>query len=179
MGAPNVLLLDEPTNDLDFQTLTILEDYLDEFPGAVIVVSHDRYFLDRVVEKIFAFENDGSIKQYVGGYSDYSQTVALQAAEDSNLGKTVEFKEPQSEKPKERVRKFTFKEQKEYAEIDAVIASVESEIKMIGERMNTSGSDFTLLQELTGMQQELEKKLEGLLERWTYLNELAEEIGQP
>ncbi len=179
MGAPNVLLLDEPTNDLDIQTLTILEDYLDEFPGAVIVVSHDRYFLDRVVEKIFAFENDGSIKQYVGGYSDYSQTVALQAAEDSNLGKTVEFKEPQSEKPKERVRKFTFKEQKEYAEIDAVIASVESEIKMIGERMNTSGSDFTLLQELTGMQQELEKKLEGLLERWTYLNELAEEIGQP
>ncbi|WP_378955291.1 ABC-F family ATP-binding cassette domain-containing protein [Pelosinus sp. sgz500959] len=178
MAAPNVLLLDEPTNDLDIQTLTILEDYLDDFPGAVIVVSHDRYFLDRVVEKVFAFESDGSIKQYVGGYSDYSQAVALQAADDGGAGKIVESKEFPSEKPKERIRKFTFKEQKEYAEIDAVIASVEDEIKVLGNRMNTSGSDFTLLQELTGMQQELEKKLEELLERWTYLNELAEEIGQ-
>lgn len=177
MGAPNVLLLDEPTNDLDIQTLTILEDYLDEFPGAVIAVSHDRYFLDRVVEKVFAFENDGSIKQYVGGYSDYSQAV-LQAAEESSQEKTAEVKEPQTEKPKDRVRKFTFKEQKEYAEIDALIASVEAEIKVIGNRINMAGSDFTLLQELTGMQQELEQKLDGLLERWTYLNELAEEIGQ-
>ncbi len=179
MGAPNVLLLDEPTNDLDIQTLTILEDYLDEFPGAVLVVSHDRYFLDRVVEKVFAFEGDGAIKQYVGGYSDYSNAVALQVASEDKQEKVTEVKENQGEKPKERARKFTFKEQKEYAEIDAVIASVENEIKVIGDRMNTSGSDFTLLQELTEMQQELEKKLEDLLERWTYLSELAEEIGQP
>ncbi|MBC8014764.1 MAG: ABC-F family ATP-binding cassette domain-containing protein [Sporomusaceae bacterium] len=179
MAAPNVLLLDEPTNDLDIQTLTILEDYLDEFPGAVIVVSHDRYFLDRVVEKVFAFESDGSIKQYVGGYSDYTQASALQAIENNSQGKIAETKEIQIDKPKERSRKFTFKEQKEYAEIDAVIASVENEIKVIGTRINTCGSDFTLLQELTGVQQQLEEKLEELLERWTYLNELAEEIGQP
>jgi ATP-binding cassette subfamily F protein uup len=178
MAAPNVLLLDEPTNDLDIQTLTILEDYLDDFPGAVIVVSHDRYFLDRVVEKIFAFESDGSIKQYVGGYSDYAQAVTMQTAAQNNQGKAVEGKEVRSEKPKERIRKFTFKEQKEYAEIDAVIASVEDEIKVVGNRINSCGSDFTLLQELTGIQEQLEEKLEGLLERWTYLNELAEEIGQ-
>ena len=179
MTSPNVLLLDEPTNDLDIQTLTILEDYLDEFSGAVIVVSHDRYFLDRVVDKVFAFASDGSIKQYVGGYSDYFQVAQLQEAEDGSQGKTVEVKETQTEKPKERARKFTFKEQKEYGEIDAVIAKVEDEIKMIGNRMNTCGSDFSLLQELTGVQQQLEKKLEELLERWTYLNELAEEIGEP
>ena len=179
IAAPNVLLLDEPTNDLDIQTLTILEDYLDDFPGAVIVVSHDRYFLDRVVEKVFAFASDGSIKQYVGGYSDYSQVIASELAMDSQQGKNVEVKESQGEKIKERVRKFTFKEEKEYAEIDAVIASVESELQVIGARINTCGSDFSLLQELTGLQEQLEGKLEELLERWTYLNELAEEIGQP
>ena len=179
IGAPNVLLLDEPTNDLDIQTLTILEDYLDDFPGAVIVVSHDRYFLDRVVEKVFVFEIDGAIKQYVGGYSDYSQAVTLKMTLESNQGQTIEVKDSQGEKIKDRVRKFTFKEEKEYGEIDAVIASVESELKVLASRINTCGSDFSLLQELTGIQQELEGKLEELLERWTYLNELAEEIGQP
>ena len=180
MASPNVLLLDEPTNDLDIQTLTILEDYLDEFPGAVIVVSHDRYFLDRVVEKVFAFENDGSIKEYVGGYSDYSQAVQLQESTmDSSQEKSVEVKESTGERTKERARKFTFKEQKEYEEIDAVIAGVENEMKVVATRINTCGSDFTLLQELTGLHEQLGEKLEGLLERWTYLNELAEEIGQP
>ena len=180
MASPNVLLLDEPTNDLDIQTLTILEDYLDEFPGAVIVVSHDRYFLDRVVEKVFAFENDGSIKEYVGGYSDYSQAVQLREnSMDNNQGKTIEIKEPTGERTKERARKFTFKEQKEYEEIDAVIAGVENEMKVVATRINACGSDFTLLQELTSLHEQLGEKLEGLLERWTYLNELAEEIGQP
>lgn len=177
MGAPNVLLLDEPTNDLDIQTLTILEDYLDDFPGAVIAVSHDRYFLDRVVDKVFAFEKDGSIKQYMGGYSDYSAAMALKSVDD-NLDKEANNKESQIERPKERSRKFTFKEQKEYGEIDAVIAGVEKEIQIVGARINDTGSNFALLQELTQVQQQLEKKLEELLERWTYLNELAEEIGQ-
>jgi len=177
MAAPNVLLLDEPTNDLDIQTLPILEDYLDEFPGAVVVVSHDRYFLDRIVEKVFAFSGDGSITQYVGGYSDYFEVIARQGNDDSNQEKNVVDKEVQKEKPKDQVRKFTFKEQKEYEEIDAIIASVENEIKIVAGRMNASGSDFSLLQELTVMHQELEAKLETLLERWTYLNELAEEIG--
>lgn len=180
MASPNVLLLDEPTNDLDIQTLTILEDYLDDFPGAVLVVSHDRYFLDRVVEKVFAFESDGSIKEYVGGYSDYSQVVALRESNMAvNEEKISPVKESSGEKIKERARKFTFKEQKEYEEIDAVIAGVENEIKVVATRINTCGSDFTLLQELTALHEQLEEKLEGLLERWTYLNELAEEIGQP
>lgn len=177
MGSPNVLLLDEPTNDLDIQTLTILEDYLDEFPGAVIVVSHDRYFLDRVVEKVFAFENDGTIKQYVGGYSDYQNTLSLAAEEEKqNAAKEIGIEPPQIEKPKERSRKFTFKEQKEYEEIDAVINGVENEIQIVSNRMNHTGSNFTLLQELTELQQQLEKKLADLYDRWTYLNELAEEI---
>ena len=179
MASPNVLLLDEPTNDLDIQTLAILEEYLDEFPGAVIVVSHDRYFLDRVVEKTFAFESDGSIKQYVGGYSDYFEAVALQAIEDGNPKKSMEVKEALTERPKEVVRKFTFKEKKEYGEIDTVIASIENEIKVVKTRMNETGSDFSLLQELTDVELQLEKKLEQLVERWTYLNELAEEIGEP
>jgi ATP-binding cassette subfamily F protein uup len=177
MGSPNVLLLDEPTNDLDIQTLTILEDYLDEFPGAVIVVSHDRYFLDRVVEKVFAFENDGTIKQYVGGYSDYQNTLALAANEEKhNPEKETGIEPSQIEKPKERSRKFTFKEQKEYEEIDAVINGVENEIQIVSNRINHTGSNFTLLQELTELQQQLEKKLADLYDRWTYLNELAEEI---
>lgn len=175
MGAPNVLLLDEPTNDLDIQTLTILEDYLDEFPGAVIVVSHDRYFLDRVVDKLFAFEEDGSIKQYVGGYSDYQEALASKISE-GNKEKETATHPSQVEKPKERSRKFTFKEQKEYEEIDAVIANVEKEIQMVGTRINGAGSNFVLLQELTDLQQELEQKLSELFDRWTYLNELAEEI---
>jgi len=179
MSSPNVLLLDEPTNDLDIQTLTILEDYLDEFPGAVVVVSHDRYFLDRVVGKIFAFEKDGSIKEYVGGYSDYSQLVQLRESMENSQGKPIELKTSSADRPKDRVRKFTFKEQKEYQEIDEVIAGVENEIRVVGTRINSCGSDFSLLQELTGVQQQLEEKLEQLLERWTYLNELAEEIGQP
>ncbi|AIF50007.1 ABC-F family ATP-binding cassette domain-containing protein [Pelosinus sp. UFO1] len=176
MGAPNVLLLDEPTNDLDIQTLTILEDYLDEFPGAVIVVSHDRYFLDRVVEKLFAFEEDGSIKQYVGGYSDYQEALASKGISEGNKEKETVAHPSQVEKPKERSRKFTFKEQKEYEEIDAVIASVEKEIQIVGTRINGAGSNFVLLQELTDLQQELEQKLAELFDRWTYLNELAEEI---
>jgi len=177
MAAPNVLLLDEPTNDLDIQTLTILEDYLDEFPGALIVVSHDRYFLDRVVEKVFAFEDEGVIKQYMGGYSDYSQAIELEKATKNSLEKMIEVKDVSAEKPKERARKFTFKEEREYEEIDARIAEAESEIAVVAKRMNTCGSDFTLLQELTATQKDLEAKLEGLLDRWTYLNELAEEIN--
>lgn len=177
MAAPNVLLLDEPTNDLDIQTLTILEDYLDEFPGAVIVVSHDRYFLDRVVEKVFAFENDGTIRQYVGGYTDYQNTLKFELGEEKqNQEKETSIEQTQLERPKERSRKFTFKEQKEYEEIDAMIASVENEIEIVSNRINTTGSNFTLLQELTEIQQQLEKKLADLFDRWTFLNELAEEI---
>ncbi|CVK21379.1 ABC-F family ATP-binding cassette domain-containing protein [Sporomusa sphaeroides] len=179
MSAPNVLLLDEPTNDLDIQTLSILEDYLDDFPGAVIVVSHDRYFLDRLVEKIFAFEGDGRITQYPGNYSDYQERVSMLEAEalPTNKNKnTADKKIAAQDKPKERPRKLSFKEQREYEQIDEVIAGVEQELSQVAHAINTAGSNFELLQELTAKQQDLELRLNELLDRWTYLNELVEEL---
>ncbi|KYZ78102.1 ABC transporter [Anaerosporomusa subterranea] len=177
MGAPNVLLLDEPTNDIDIQTLTVLEDYLDDFAGAVIVVSHDRYFLDRLVDKIFAFEGDGRITQYVGGYSDYRAASLLRYSETISNGKPVEEKKTILVQPvKDRPRKFTFKEQREFEQIDDVIASVESELRAVTAQLDGAGSDYELLRQLTVRQQELESRLDELLERWTYLNELAEEM---
>jgi len=189
MGAPNVLLLDEPTNDLDIQTLTILEGYLDDFPGAVIAVSHDRYFLDRTTDKIFAFEGEGAIRSYVGNYSDYREQVyaaeqeAVQATNLASLSKAYratnalsETEEP--EKKKERPLKMTFKEQQDFAQIDAQIAQVEEELQNNNQQMNEMGSDFGKLTELVAIQQVLEKQLDDLLERWTYLTELAEKIAQ-
>ena len=176
MGAPNVLLLDEPTNDLDVQTLTILEDYLDDFPGAVVVVSHDRYFLDRVVEKVFAFEGDGVVTQYAGGFSDYQGKRVAPEPTPKMKDKTGDARKtvpPEAIRP---IRKFTFKEQREYEEIDAVIAGVETQLQEVAGRINNAGTDFELLQKLTVAQNELERQLDDLMERWTYLNELAEEI---
>lgn len=179
MSAPNVLLLDEPTNDLDIQTLTILEDYLEDFPGAVIVVSHDRYFLDKLVDKIFAFEGSGHIVQYPGNYSDYQEKMSLQAAQMAEKEKQeTQKKQPaMQDKPKERPRKLSFKEQREYEQIEDVIAGVEQELAQVGAAINTAGSNFELLQELTARQQELEERLDELLERWTYLNELVAELA--
>jgi ATP-binding cassette subfamily F protein uup len=171
MGAPNVLLLDEPTNDLDIQTLTILEDYLDDFSGAVITVSHDRYFLDRVVDKIFSFTGNGCITQAVGGYSDYLDAKRQAAGQVALEKKSVTY-----DKPKERVRKFTFKEQREFEQIDDTIAGVEQALRQVAANINNAGSNFELLAQLISQQQQLERDLEELLERWTYLNELAEEI---
>jgi ATP-binding cassette subfamily F protein uup len=177
MGAPNVLLLDEPTNDLDIQTLTVLEDYLDDFTGAVILVSHDRYFLDRLVGKIFAFEGDGKITQYVGGYSDYRAASILRCSQIVSNGKPADEKKTLPVQPaKDRPRKFTFKEQREFEQIDDIIAGVESELQAVTGQLDGAGSDYELLRQLTIRQQELERQLDELLERWTYLNELAEEI---
>jgi ATP-binding cassette subfamily F protein uup len=189
MGAPNVLLLDEPTNDLDIQTLTILEGYLDEFAGAVIAVSHDRYFLDRVTDKIFAFEGEGVIRSYVGNYSDYREQVyaaeqeALQAANLSSLTKAlratdVQLVKGEPERKKERPLKMTFKEQQDFAQIETHIAQAEEELLNNNQHMNDVGSDFGKLTELVGIQQVLERNLNDLLDRWTYLNELAEKIAQ-
>jgi len=189
MAAPNVLLLDEPTNDLDIQTLTILEGYLDEFPGAVIAVSHDRYFLDRITDKIFNFEGEGTIRSYVGNYSDYREQVyaaeqeVVQAANLASLAKAYretggrpEKGEP--ERKKERPLKMTFKEQQDFAQIDAQIAQVEEELQKNNQLMHDMGSDFGKLTELVAIQKALEEKLEDMMDRWTYLNELAEKIAQ-
>lgn len=177
MGAPNVLLLDEPTNDLDIQTLTILEDYLDDFPGAVIVVSHDRYFLDRVVDKLLAFTEHGQISKYLGNYSDYLELVKSEAeTKESGEYKAGQNKKGLSDLNKSRSLKFTYKEQQEFEQIDDVITGVEEELKEVNDKVNQAGSDFLLLQELVKRQQELDKRLDELMERWAYLNELAEQI---
>lgn len=176
MSAPNVLLLDEPTNDLDIQTLTILEDYLDGFPGALIVVSHDRYFLDRLVDKVFAFEGNGLISLHNGGYTEYQERVR-----DIEPVNQEKFKQAASAKAKDhttsRPVKFTFAEQREFEQIDDLIAQAEQDLSRVQTQINLSGSDFEALQQLVVEQKGLEAKLDNLLERWTYLNELAEKIN--
>lgn len=174
MQAPNVLLLDEPTNDLDIPTLTVLEDYLDEFPGTVIIVSHDRYFLDRTVEKIFAFTEAGEIEVYLGNYSDYEQKRKKEA---KNLDVKSEKKNVQANE-KNTVLRFTYKEKLEYEGIENVITDLEEQIALIQEKINGAGSDFLLLQELTQKEQELNLLLAEKLDRWAYLSELAEKITQ-
>ncbi len=179
MGAPNVLILDEPTNDLDIQTLTILEEYLDEFSGTVIIISHDRYFLDRVAEKILAFKEDHSIQHYVGNYSAYEIFTKEQAIEKENKKKENENKNTVKHLHTEKKKplKFSFKEEREYETIDEDIASVEKKLNGVHMKINEAGSDFELLQDLVKIQKELEEELERKLERWTYLNELAEKIA--
>ena len=179
MEAPNVLILDEPTNDLDITTLTILEDYLDSYEGIVITVSHDRYFLDRIVRRIFAFEENGSIRQYEGGYTEYLQKRPEQEPMEKNISVT---KESQSDskatwKHKEKV-KFSYKEQREYETIEEEIDKLEQRIAAIDEEMGKCVSDFVRLNELTKEKEEKEQALEEKLERWTYLEELAAKIKE-
>lgn len=176
MGAPNVLLLDEPTNDLDIETLSRLEDYLDEFDGVVITVSHDRYFLDRICNKIFAYEGNGRIFIFTGNYSDYTIFREIQGIEfeDAKPEKVVEPKK-EKEKPKsDKKTKFSYKEQKEYDSIDSDIEQLEKKIAALEESTAVYATDFTKLQEIMNEKAELEKELEYKYERWEYLNELAE-----
>lgn len=173
MTAPNVLLLDEPTNDLDIPTLSVLEDYLDSFAGAVIAVSHDRYFLDRFANKIFALQPGGTLRQFVGGYSDYENTLAQEAAEQAvEKPKATAVKEAV---PKPAKKKMTYSERLELENIDQDIARTEAELKMLGMEINSCGSDFVRLGELTKEQEAAQKKLDELVDRWAYLSELAEE----
>lgn len=177
MTAPNVLILDEPTNDLDIQTLTILEDYLDSFDGIVITVSHDRYFLDRVVRRIFAFEENGVIQQYEGGYSDYLIACELRNPSDEN-STTVIQKETKNVKIKEKKLKFTYQEQKDFETIDEDIETLEEQLKHLEEEMLESASNYGKLAELMKKKEELSEKLDEKMQRWEYLNDLAERIEQ-
>ncbi|WP_367568309.1 ABC-F family ATP-binding cassette domain-containing protein [Lacrimispora sp.] len=182
MEAPNVLLLDEPTNDLDIQTLTILEDYLDSFPGIVVAVSHDRYFLDRVVRRIFAFEGQGEVTQYEGGYTDYQ--AAFQAKYPDGLPgqeepgkKSEEEVKKNREKPRgERKLKFSYKEQKEWDTIEEDIAALEEKIQALDGQIAEAASNYSKLNALMEEKTEQERLLEEKMERWMYLNDLAEQI---
>lgn len=175
MAAPNVLLLDEPTNDLDIQTLGILEDYLEDFPGAVIAVSHDRYFLDRVARSIFEVSPEGDIRRYNGGYSDYLE--AREEIEADSKTEKSESKQTQRVKTTEKL-KFSFKEQREFETIDDEIAALEGKIAEICALEQEFASDYLRLQELMGQRSALEKELEEKTDRWVYLNELAEKIEE-
>lgn len=210
MEAPNVLILDEPTNDLDITTLTILEDYLDKFNGIVIEVSHDRYFLDRTVKRIFAFEGNGVINQYEGGYSDYvlrKEMSEIEAGENASMGIKGSGKNKDSvslkgnEKSKDikggedsaedstkngsnssdrnanRKPRFSYKEQREYDTIENEVSELEDKISNLEKEIESNATDFVKLGELTKEKEQAEALLEEKMDRWVYLEELAEKIA--
>lgn len=185
MQAPNVLILDEPTNDLDIDTLTILEDYLDSFPGAVIIVSHDRYFLDRLVVRTFAFEENGHIGHYTGGYSKYMNEKEAREAEQSEKatdksvdkkGETVSSTTSSGRNSRAKKLKFSYNEKREYETIDDDIAELEEKISLIEKEINLNSSDYASLTQLSEEKAKLDEELLAKMERWEYLNELAERI---
>ncbi len=184
--------MDEPTNNLDIATLTILEDYLDRYEGIVVTVSHDRYFLDRTMKRIFAFEEDGKLRQYEGGYTDYSlkklaekeEKAAEEAAQTGKTGNGNGAKpDPQTGQKGQRTRgpqklKFTYQEQKDYETIEADIAALEEKIGKLDEEMAAVSTDFVKLNQLTAEKEETEKLLEEKMDRWMYLEELAARIAE-
>lgn len=207
MEAPNVLILDEPTNDLDIATMTLLEDYLDHYDGIVITVSHDRYFLDRIVRRIFAFEN-GTLRQYEGGYTDYAQrkeweewqaAEALNAGRSGGRGNTAASRKGGSQETAEgndgaasqeaafskngkprgpRKLRFTWQEQKDYETIEEEIADLEEKIESLEGAMNGAASDFVKLNQLAQEKEAAEQALEEKMDRWMYLEDLAQKIAE-
>lgn len=183
MSAPNVLILDEPTNDLDITTLQILEDYLDHFKGIVIVVSHDRYFLDRVVRRIFAFEEGGVLRQHEGGYTDYAQRKESEGqAAQVKMGTEAKATGAQPGRrwnaDRARKLKFTYQEEKEYNSIEADMSALEETIARCERDMLTNATDFVKLRELTEEKEKAETLLEEKMERWMYLEDLAKRIAE-
>ena len=187
MSAPNVLILDEPTNDLDIQTLTILEDYLDHFDGIIITVSHDRYFLDRIVNRIFSFEGDGKVRQFEGGYSDYLIRKELEgldtemslkghaAATEEQL-KKGESSSKDTWKQRKPKFKFTYKEQREFETIDDDIAKLEEKLETLDAQIAANATNSVKLRELMDKKEEAGNELDEKMERWVYLNDLNEKI---
>lgn len=173
MASPNVLLLDEPTNDLDIATLEILEDYLATFKGAVIVVSHDRYFLDRIAQRLFAFEKDAHLVQYVCSFSDY---LDAQRAQESEKDEKEEKSAVMPRRTKERELRMSYKEQKEYETIDARMERLQGELERLDGEIEKNASDFVKLTELTQKREQTQKELDEAEERWLYLTDLAERI---
>lgn len=178
MEAPNVLVLDEPTNDLDIETLAVLEDYLESFPGVVIAVSHDRYFLDKLMNHVFVLAGNGEVHHYIGGYADYRADVAEQERIKKQSTASVSNGEKRDGRNQREKLKFSFKEQREYEQIDQVIAELEEKIEETEQQIRSNSSDYTALQQLTQEKEELEEQLAQKMERWVYLNDLAERIAE-
>ena len=187
MSAPNVLILDEPTNDLDIQTLTILEDYLDHFDGIIITVSHDRYFLDRIVNRIFSFEGDGKVRQFEGGYSDYLIRKELEGLDtEMSLKGHAAATEEQSTKGKffqrymeaegNRNLSSRIKEQREFETIDDDIAKLEEKLETLDAQIAANATNSVKLRELMEKKEETGNALDEKMERWVYLNDLNEKI---
>ncbi|SHH12546.1 ABC-F family ATP-binding cassette domain-containing protein [Clostridium grantii] len=178
MEAPNVLFLDEPTNDLDIETLTILEDYLDSFNGPVIAVSHDRYFLDRMAKKIFQYDGSSNINIFIGNYSDYSERIQILETEKEISKPLSENKSDtnNSRDKKTKPLKFSYNEKREFEEIDSIIENLELAIEEINVKIGKASSDYTKLQLLMEEKGILEDNLNEKMDRWAYLNELAEKI---
>lgn len=184
MESPNVLILDEPTNDLDISTLCVLEDYLDSFPGILIVVSHDRYFLDRVARHLLTFEEDGRIALYNGSYTEYFQEKgkpllceAQDEAQDTDTEKSSAAQEWKEQKSKQRRLKFTYYEQKEYDSIEEDIEALEQRVQQLEQEMLLAATDFVKLNKLSAEKEETERLLDEKMERYVYLSELAEKIA--
>lgn len=182
MSAPNVLILDEPTNDLDIETLEILEEYLDGFAGIVITVSHDRYFLDRVVDRIFAFEAGGHLTQYEGGYTDYRDkcvssiyNVESNGTSDAPKSKAAGQVKKVYNSHEDKI-KFTYMEQKEYETIDDDIEKLETKVSELDDEIAKNATSYSKLAELTKEKEDVDRQLEEKMERWEYLNDLAEKI---
>ncbi|WP_315073904.1 ABC-F family ATP-binding cassette domain-containing protein [uncultured Clostridium sp.] len=182
MESPNFLILDEPTNDLDIETLKILEDFLDKFMGVIIVVSHDRYFLDRICNKIFSYEGNGYIREYNGNYSDFLISKEIEEAKDiidnnnSANAKNDDKNKNYKEKTRDNKPKFTFKEKKEYETIDEDISKLEENIKELDKEMSKNSSSYGKLNELMKEKEEVQKELDSKYERWEYLSGIAEAI---
>ncbi len=178
MDAPNVLILDEPTNDLDISTLQVLEDYLDHFSGIIIVVSHDRYFLDRVVTRIFAFEPDGTLWQSEGGYEEYLEHHLLAGKTAANSAVSTAAKPKKDAQPKERhQKKLSYKDQREWDSIQDEIDALQEESDSLGAEILQSGTDYTKLADLTKKKEEVDEKLEARMERYFELEELVSSLS--
>lgn len=170
MEQPNVLLLDEPTNDLDIETLGVLEDFIENFPGVVITISHDRFFLDRIAKKLWILDGKGGVSESLDVYTDY---LAKRESELQQEAKEMKQEKPKVEKQKSEKKKLSFKEQKEWETIADTIAQVEEKIMTAEDEISSAGSDFTKLQQLTSDLEKLNQEYEQLIERWSYLDEIA------
>ncbi|HWK24147.1 MAG TPA: ABC-F family ATP-binding cassette domain-containing protein [Ureibacillus sp.] len=170
MEQPNVLLLDEPTNDLDIETLGVLEDFIEHFPGVILTISHDRFFLDRIAKKLWILDGKGNVQESLDVYSDYLEKQQQTQKEEA---KEIKVEKPKQQKAKSEKKKLSFKEQKEWETIADTISKVEEEIEVTEEGISTAGADYTKLQQLTEKLDELNQEYERLIERWTYLDDIV------